>query len=188
MLTLLFISLFAVGVVSTSPPDISGTWHGDDWGQLTLTQTSPGEYTGTYTDTVAKEKGPGKIDLKWSRIERAASTAPCARARTTALATCPSTFGNEIRDALTTSDKSKINPATPRLADFVWIRAESPWAAAATPPASQMSRAMPTLCISTSCTTLYHHSPAGPRSSRRTSPSQFRFGSSPTRKAAAVPP
>ena len=33
-------------------------------------QTAPDQYTGTYTDTVAKEKGPGKIELKWSQIER----------------------------------------------------------------------------------------------------------------------
>lgn len=69
MLTLLGISLFAVGVLSMNPPDISGNWQGDGWGQVTLKQTAPGQYTGTYTDTVAKETGPGKIDLKWSRIE-----------------------------------------------------------------------------------------------------------------------
>ena len=70
MLTFIGISLFAVGVVSTNPPDISGNWQGEDWGQVTLTQTMPGQYTGTYTDTVVKEKGLGMIELKWSRIER----------------------------------------------------------------------------------------------------------------------
>ena len=53
-----------------TPPDIAGKWQGEGWGQVVLTQTAPGQYTGTYTDTVAKEKEPGKIDLKWSRIER----------------------------------------------------------------------------------------------------------------------
>ena len=123
MLALLSISLFAAGVVSTSPPDISGNWQGDDWGQVTLTQTAPGEYTGTYTDTVAKEKGPGKIDLKWSRIER--------RFNGTWREGDDDRFGDlsirladqEIRGGLTTDAKSKINPATPRLADLVWTRA-----------------------------------------------------------------
>ena len=106
-----------------NPPDISGNWQGEDWGQVTLTQTAPGEYTGTYTDTVAKEKDPGKIDLKWSRIERRFNgTWREGEDR----------FGDlsirladkEIRGALTTDPKSKINPATPRLADLVWTRGE----------------------------------------------------------------
>ncbi len=122
MLTLLGISLFAVGVLSMNPPDISGNWQGDDWGQVTLKQTAPGEYTGTYTDTVVKEKGPGKIDLKWSRIEH--------RFYGTWREGEDDRFGelsihlvdHEIRGALTTDAKSKINPATPRLAELIWTR------------------------------------------------------------------
>ncbi len=68
MLAILGISLFAVGVVSTAPPDISGQWSGEDWGRVVLAPTSPGQYAGMYSDTVGK--GPGKIELKWSRIER----------------------------------------------------------------------------------------------------------------------
>ncbi len=121
MLTLIGISLFAVGVAS-NPPDISGAWQGEDWGQITLKQTAPGEYTGTYTDTVAKEKGPGMIELKWSRIER--------RYNGTWREGEDDRFGDlsirladrELHGGLTTSEKSKINPATPRLGDLVWIR------------------------------------------------------------------
>ena len=65
---------------ATDPRDISGNWQGEDWGQVTLKQTVPGEYTGTYTDTVAKEKGPGKIELKWSPTERRYN-GTCARKR-----------------------------------------------------------------------------------------------------------
>ena len=122
MLTLIGISLFAAGVVSTAPPDISGNWQGEDWGQVTLTQTAPGEYSGTYTDTVAKEKGPGKIDLKWSRIEhRFNGTWREGEDRFGDLSV--RIVEKEIRGALTTSAKSKINPATPRLADLVWTHA-----------------------------------------------------------------
>ena len=125
MFTLLGLSLFAAGVVSTTPPDMSGNWQGDDWGQVTLTQTAPGEYTGTYIDTVVKEKGPGKIDLKWSRIER--------RYIGTWREGEDDRFGDlsirlidkEIRGALTTDPNSKINPGTPRLADLVWARVNS---------------------------------------------------------------
>jgi serine/threonine-protein kinase len=121
MLTLIGISLFAVGVVSTNPPDIAGQWTGEGWGQVVLTETAPGQYTGTYTDTVVKEKGPGKIDLKWSRIEgRFNGTWREGEDR----------FGDlsirladkEIRGVLTIDVKSKINPATPRLADVTWTR------------------------------------------------------------------
>jgi hypothetical protein len=125
MLTLLVISLFAVGIVSTSPPDISGQWQGDDWGQVTLTQTAPGEYTGTYMDTVANEKGLGKIDLKWSRIERRYNGTWREGGDDRFGDLSIHLVGNEIRGALTTDAMSKINPATPRLADLVWTRAEN---------------------------------------------------------------
>ena len=122
MLTAIAITLVAAGVVSTNPPDISGNWQGEGWGQVTLKQTAPGEYTGTYTETVAKEKEPGKIDLKWSRIE--------CRFNGTWREGDDDRFGDlsirlidkQIHGALTTDAKSKINPATPRLADLIWLK------------------------------------------------------------------
>jgi serine/threonine protein kinase len=138
MLTLLGISLFAIGVVNSAPPDISGKWQGEDWGQVTLTQTAPGEYTGTYTDTVVKEKGAGKIDLKWSRIERRFNgtwrEGDDDRFGTLSV----HLVGKEIRGALTTSAKSKINPATPRLAELAWTPVEP--AASATAEQSDLVR------------------------------------------------
>ncbi len=124
MLTLLSISLFAAGVVSTSPPDISGNWQGEDWGQVTLKQIAPGEYAGTYTETVAKEKGPGKIDLKWSRIEHRFNGSWREGEDDRFGDLSVRLIDKEIRGALTTDPKSKINPATPRLADLTWTRAE----------------------------------------------------------------
>jgi WD40 repeat protein len=122
MLAFIGISFFAVGFVSP-PPDISGNWQGEDWGQVTLTQTAPGEYSGTYTDTVAKEKGPGKIDLKWSRIERRFNGTWREGEGDRFGDLSVHLVGKEIQGALTTSDNSKINPATPRLADFAWTKA-----------------------------------------------------------------
>ena len=132
MLSLLGISLFAVGVATTNPPDISGQWQGPDWGQVVLKQTAPGQYAGSYTDTVGK--GPGRIELKWSRIER--------RFNGTWREGDDDRFGDlsvrfldkEIHGALTTDAKSKINPATPRLADLTWTRAGPTAAAAAAIP------------------------------------------------------
>ena len=104
---------------STEPPDIAGRWSGEGWGQVVLAQTAAGEYAGTYSDTV--DRGPGKIELRWSRIERRFNgTWSEGEAR----------FGDlsirladrEIRGALTTDPKSKLNPTTPRLADLTWIK------------------------------------------------------------------
>ena len=69
MIAALGAGLLGVLFVSATPPDIAGKWQGEGWGQVALTHTVPGEYTGTYTDTLVKEKEPGKIDVKWSRIE-----------------------------------------------------------------------------------------------------------------------
>ena len=124
MLTLIGISLFTVSVATSDPPYISGTWQGDDWGQVTLTQTAPGEYTGTYTDTVAKEKGPGKIDLKWSRIERRYNGTWREGDDNRFGELSIRLVGNEIRAAFTTDLRSKINPGTPHLAEVVWTRGE----------------------------------------------------------------
>ena len=78
-----------------------------------------------------QENGPGKIELKWSRIEH--------RFNGTWREGEDDRFGDlsihvvdkELRGGLTTSDKSKINPATPRLAELAWTRAMP--AVAATP-------------------------------------------------------
>jgi len=138
MLTLLGISLFAVGVATTNPPNLSGQWRGEDWGQVALTQTAPGQYAGTYTETVGK--GPGKIDLKWSRIERQFNgTWSEGEDRFGELSI--RLADDEIRGALTTDPKSKINPATPRLAPFLWTRADVPAAVPSTPPATNAPHA-----------------------------------------------
>ena len=113
--------LLGVLLLSATPPDIAGKWSGEDWGQVVLTQTAPGQYSGTYTET--EGKGPGKIDVKWLRIERRFNGT---------WSEGEDRFGDlsirladqEIRGALTTDRKSKINPATPRLADLLWKRGE----------------------------------------------------------------
>ena len=106
---------------STEPPDIAGRWSGEGWGQVVLRQTAAGEYAGTYAKTVGKESG--KIELKWSRIERRFNGAwhedgDCFGELSLRSA------DNQLRGARSTDSKSKIDPATPRLADFLWTRAK----------------------------------------------------------------
>jgi len=142
MLALLGISLFAAAVVTTAPPSIAGPWSGEDWGRVVLTPSAAGEYSGTFSDTLSKQ--PGKLQLRWSRIERRFNgTWSEGPQRFGELSV--RLVGNEIRGALTTDLHSKINPATPRLADLLWTRAEAvveaPAGAAAHPPSSPAAAA-----------------------------------------------
>ncbi len=119
MIAALGIGLLGMFLLSAEPPDIAGQWSGEDWGQVVLKKTSDAEYTGTYSDTVGKQ--PGEIQLKWSRIERRFNgTWREGEDRFGELSV--RLVGDEIRGALTTDAKSKINPATPRLADLKWTR------------------------------------------------------------------
>ena len=114
--------LLGVFLLPTAPPDMSGEWSGEDWGQVVLKKTSDAEYTGTYSDTAGKQ--PGKIQLRWSRVERRFNgTWREGEDRFGELSV--RLLGDEIRGALTTDPKSKINPATPRLADLTWTRAKA---------------------------------------------------------------
>ena len=124
MIATLGVALLGMALMqATDPPDIAGQWSGEGWGQVVLNQTAPGQYAGTYTDTVGK-KEPGKIELKWSRIERRFNgTWSEGEDRFGELSI--RLVDKEIRGALTTDPKSKINPATPRLADLLWTREES---------------------------------------------------------------
>ena len=119
MLAALGIGLLGIFLLSTEPPDIVGDWSGEEWGHVVLKKTNDAEYTGTYTDTFGKQ--PGEIQLKWSRIERRFNgTWREGDDRIGELSV--RLVGDEIRGALTTDPKSKINPATPRLADLTWSR------------------------------------------------------------------
>ncbi len=119
MLSLLGIGLFAAAIAATEPADISGEWSGDDWGRVVLKKSTDAEYSGTYTDTFGKT--PGDIHVKWSRIERRFNgTWKEGEDRFGEISL--RLVGDEIRGANTTDATSKINPATPRLADFAWKR------------------------------------------------------------------
>ena len=111
--------LGTIGWLSSEPPDIAGPWTGEDWGTVVLKKANDREYTGTYTDTFGKK--PGELQLKWSRIERRFNgTWREGEDRFGELSV--RLINNEIRGALTTDAKSKINPGTPRLADLTWTR------------------------------------------------------------------
>jgi serine/threonine protein kinase len=112
---------------TSEPSDISGQWTGEDWGTVTLKQTAPAEYEGTYTDTFGKEAG--KIELKWSRIERQ-YTGDWSEGKSRFGKISVRQVGDEIRGAWTADRKSRINPGTPGLAPLTWTRPKAQAAAA----------------------------------------------------------
>ena len=120
MFAALKIGLLGAFMLSAAdPPDIAGQWSGEDWGTVVLNQTSPGEYSGSYTENAGTK--PGRIQLKWSQIERRFNgTWREGEDRFGELSV--RLVGDEIRGAHTTDPKSKINPARPQLADLTWTR------------------------------------------------------------------
>ena len=106
-------------MATAEPSEISGEWTGEGWDNVVLHRTGSAEYRGTYTDTIGKQ--PGKIELKWSRIERRyKGTWSEGKDRFGKISVRQ--VGDEIRGAWSTDRKSRINPATPELADLLWVR------------------------------------------------------------------
>jgi len=116
------IAALGLGVLGTflllsEPPDIAGTWTGEDWGTVVLTKAGDKEYTGTYTDTDYKQRG--EIQLRWSRIERQYNgTWREGDHRSGDLSVYK--VGDEIRGAMTTDPKSQ--PNAPGLHGLTWTR------------------------------------------------------------------
>ncbi len=136
MIAMLGFGLLGFTLLTAAPPDISGEWSSEEWGHVVLKKMNDAEYAGTYDDTFSKQ--PGAIQLKWSRIERRFNgTWREGDDRFGELSV--RLVGDEIRGAHTTDPKSKINPATPRLADLAWTRFKE------TAPREAKTEAKPTL-------------------------------------------
>ncbi|MCY2968008.1 MAG: hypothetical protein NT069_30995, partial [Planctomycetota bacterium] len=120
MMGTLIIGLLGVALLQgTDPPDISGQWAGDDWGQVELIEKRSGEYEGSYTDTIGGQSG--ELRLKWSRIERRFNgTWREGDDRLGKISV--RLVDTEIRGGWTTSKKAAVNPGTPKLADLLWKR------------------------------------------------------------------
>ncbi len=111
------------GMLATNPPEIAGTWQGEDWGSVVLKSEAAGQYAGEFSETVGKV--PGQLHLKWSRIERRYNGSwkdGDERLGDLSLRL----VDRQIRGAYSTSANSKTNPATPRLADLTWTRTTPP--------------------------------------------------------------
>ena len=103
----------------TDPPDITGKWCGDDWGNVELKHQAHGQYTGVYTDTSGDQ--PGTLELKWSRIEcRFNGTWREGKDRFGKVSLRHD--GEQIFGAWTTNEEPNINSGRPKLADLQWNR------------------------------------------------------------------
>ena len=125
IVALLLLTIGAVGAflfATGDPPDIAGEWTGKDWGSVVLKQSDGGEITGTYTDVFGTE--PGKIELKWSRIERRFNGI-WNEGKDRYGKISIRLLNDEIRGGWTTNRKAKINGGTPELADLLWVRPKS---------------------------------------------------------------
>lgn len=121
MLSLIGISLFAVGVVATAPPDISGRWQGEDWGLVILSRKNAGEYDGTFRNPQSAQVG--ELHLHWSRVERQfVGTWSEGKQRHGEISA--RRLADEIRGSLSTDQDSR--PNTPHLHDLSWTRAFKP--------------------------------------------------------------
>ena len=107
---------------TTAPPEIAGKWTGEEWGAVTLTATSPGQYEGSYADPSRHRSGT--LQLQWSRVERRFNgTWQEGDGQSGKISI--RLVGNEIRGAWTSGRKSRMESGTPRLADLLWVRASN---------------------------------------------------------------
>lgn len=104
---------------SSPPPDISGKWTGDGWGDVKLQPKGKGKYEGTYTDTYGD--AAGTISLSWSKRDgRFNGEWRESDARLGKISV--HLVDGEIWGAWRASKKSEIKSGVPRLADLRWVR------------------------------------------------------------------
>jgi RNA polymerase sigma factor (sigma-70 family) len=105
--------------------DLSGNWHGDDWGNVKLASAGKGVYEGTYSDTFGKDVG--NIRVSWSaesnRFEGTWSEGTYRFGRVSLRLTDDGKF---IRGAYSCDPKCDYKPGIPSLADLQWSRGKSP--------------------------------------------------------------
>jgi len=132
MFTALGLALFGAFMLSSADsPEIAGVWSGEDWGTVVLNRANPGEYTGSYSESVAAK--PGEIQLKWSQTEMRYNGS-WREGEDQFGEVSLRLVGDEIRGALSTDPKSKANHARPKLGDVTWTRGAAKRVAAAAGP------------------------------------------------------
>ena len=117
-------------VIDRTPANISGSWRGENWGQVELSLKSakaPDDAAmclGTYSDTF--EGQPGTIRLVWlPKNQRFEGTWSEGKQRTGKLVIRLLPDGNTIRGSWTTDSTSTIQPGRPEHSDLEWLRTDA---------------------------------------------------------------
>lgn len=103
----------------TAPPDISGKWYGDGWGEVELKHQALGQYQGEYTDTFGDQ--PGTMEIEWSP-EAGQFKGKWGEGKDRFGKISLSHSGDGISCAWTTSKNSGINPGLRELSASQWTR------------------------------------------------------------------
>lgn len=104
--------------MNVGPPDISGQWIGDAWGQVILEETQSGHYLGKYG--MGSDGAAGTITVSWSRFERQFIGSWNAESSGGDIAL--RLDGENIRGAWTADEMSPRTPNFRKLADLNWRR------------------------------------------------------------------
>ncbi len=125
-----FLMLGAIGTIllgtallsATHPPDISGRWQGDDWGEVVLEKSDENgkQYAGTFAQHVAQSSG--RLTLKWSRIERRFNGTWSIDDGSSGKLSLRLNESGDIQGARTSRQQSPGETGLPRLGDFEWER------------------------------------------------------------------
>lgn len=132
----------AVGVAAmqlTHPSDISGTWAGEQWKNVSLEPNAEaqGWYGGSFT---GQDGQKGALHFEWSRIQRRYNGRWKIGKELSGAITLRSNQHGRIAGAISFDPESSSSPATPRLRDFAWRRstAQGPSSEATEDPAASV--------------------------------------------------
>ncbi len=130
-MTLAILLLTVLGINADEPPEITGTWVSDEWGNVKLSQAEAGKYHGEFPGDSAP--GAGSFEIEWSESERRYNgnwSTDANHAGKISLRL----IGAALHGASTSNKKSRKDSGTPALADFTWTPAgiaadaTEPWA------------------------------------------------------------
>jgi len=120
------ILIAATGFVAmelTSPVNVSGSWQGESWKNVTMktTEEAPGWYSGTFADA---KGNPGVLHLEWSRTQRRFHGRWQVGSDRSGQITLRPIGKSEIRGAVSVDPTTKTDPSIARLRDFTWQRGD----------------------------------------------------------------
>lgn len=114
----------ALALQMTTPPDISGTWQGENWSQVELTPVDAKSdwYSGTMTDPQGRS---GKIHLRWSRIQRRYNGDWQLADDKFGTLTVRQNRSGELLGAVAVDPAAERGSESPKLRELAWKRASS---------------------------------------------------------------